>query len=79
MPHLTDKRPVVVPKAYIQIMWRFYGCFGGMAMVSGEVSCDLCLKEALKGTERARIYSSTWTGAGISYYWPPHVGACLLA
>ena len=30
-------------------------------MVSAEASCDLCLKEALKSMERARIYSSTWT------------------
>ena len=30
-------------------------------MVSAEASCDLCLKEAIKSTERARIYSSTWT------------------
>ena len=38
-----------------------------MAMVSAEASCDLCLKEPLKSTERARIYSTTCTAAGISY------------
>ena len=36
-------------------------------MVSAEASCDLCLKEPLKSTERARIYTTTCTAAGISY------------
>ena len=36
-------------------------------MVSAEVSCDLCLKEALKSTERAIIYSNAYTAEGISY------------
>ena len=30
-------------------------------MVSAEAACDLCLKEAIKSMERARIYSNTWT------------------
>ena len=36
-------------------------------MVSAEASCDLCLKEALQRTGRARIYLSTCIAAGISY------------